>query len=131
GRIIFCNVDPTVSEVFRASKLESLFEFVADRATALRAIQERAMTDPGEKKPVEKETPQYDRPPNPVRTGLIRLRRRGQDSGSPQHPQSDRADNPPPMRAAARLDPAQFEAVGPGSRPRNRGWFGEFARLSA
>ena len=27
GRIVFCNVDPTVSEVFRASKLDSLFEF--------------------------------------------------------------------------------------------------------
>ena len=35
GRLIFCNVDPTVREVFRASKLESLFEFVADRAAAL------------------------------------------------------------------------------------------------
>src|ERR1700678_3042424 len=35
GRIVFCEVDPTVSEVFRASKLESLFEFVADRPAAL------------------------------------------------------------------------------------------------
>ena len=34
GRIVFCNVDPTVSEVFRASKLDSLFEFAADRADA-------------------------------------------------------------------------------------------------
>ncbi len=25
GRIVFCNVDPTVTEVFRASKLDSLF----------------------------------------------------------------------------------------------------------
>ena len=32
GRIVFCEVDPTVTEVFRASKLDSLFEFVADRA---------------------------------------------------------------------------------------------------
>ena len=38
GRLIFCNVDPTVREVFRASKLESLFEFVADRAAALTLI---------------------------------------------------------------------------------------------
>ncbi len=36
GRFVFCNVDATVSEVFRASKLESLFEFVADRPLALR-----------------------------------------------------------------------------------------------
>src|SRR3974390_1611879 len=38
GRLIFCNVDPTVREVFRASKLESLFEFVTDRAAALSLI---------------------------------------------------------------------------------------------
>jgi anti-anti-sigma factor len=38
GRILICNVDPTVAEVFRASKLESLFEFVADRQAAVQAI---------------------------------------------------------------------------------------------
>ena len=37
GRLIFCNVEPTVSEVFRASKLEPLFEFVADRSRGSRA----------------------------------------------------------------------------------------------
>jgi anti-anti-sigma factor len=35
GRLIFCNVDPTVFEVFRVSKLDPLFTFVADRAAAL------------------------------------------------------------------------------------------------
>ena len=35
GRLIFCNVDPNVFEVFRVSKLDPLFTFVADRATAL------------------------------------------------------------------------------------------------
>ena len=35
GRLIFCNVDPTVFEVFRVSKLESLFGFVSDREAAL------------------------------------------------------------------------------------------------
>ena len=40
GRIVFCNVDPTVSEVFRASKLESLFGFESDRDAALHAILE-------------------------------------------------------------------------------------------
>ena|GEM_PF-951504 len=35
GRLIFCNVDPTVFEVFRASKLDPLFTFVADRDAAL------------------------------------------------------------------------------------------------
>jgi anti-anti-sigma factor len=38
GRLVFCNVEPTVSEVFRASKLEPLFEFVPDRAAALSAV---------------------------------------------------------------------------------------------
>jgi stage II sporulation protein AA (anti-sigma F factor antagonist) len=38
GRLIFCRVEPTVSEVFRASKLEPLFEFVADREAALERI---------------------------------------------------------------------------------------------
>jgi anti-anti-sigma factor len=35
GRVIFCNVDPTVYEVFRVSKLDPLFSFVADRDAAL------------------------------------------------------------------------------------------------
>jgi len=35
GRLIFCNVDPTVFEVFRVSKLDPLFTFAADRATAM------------------------------------------------------------------------------------------------
>ena len=35
GRIIFCNVDPTVFEVFRVSKLDVLFSFTPDRASAL------------------------------------------------------------------------------------------------
>ncbi len=35
GRLIFCNVDPNVFEVFRVSNLDPLFTFVADRVTAL------------------------------------------------------------------------------------------------
>ena len=35
GRLIFCNVDPRVHEVFKVSKLEPLFVFVADQAAAL------------------------------------------------------------------------------------------------
>ena len=38
GRLIFCNVEPTVAEVFRASRLEPLFEFVADRNAAFGLI---------------------------------------------------------------------------------------------
>jgi anti-anti-sigma factor len=35
GRLIFCCVDPTVFEVFRATKLDALFEFAPDRAAAV------------------------------------------------------------------------------------------------
>jgi hypothetical protein len=35
GQIVFCNLDVMVSEVFRISKLDSLFLFVADRPAAL------------------------------------------------------------------------------------------------
>src|SRR6185312_1448569 len=35
GRLIFCNVDRTVFEVFRVSKLDPLFSFVPDRPAAL------------------------------------------------------------------------------------------------
>jgi anti-anti-sigma factor len=35
GRLVFCNVDPNVFEVFRVSKLDPLFTFVTDRAAAL------------------------------------------------------------------------------------------------
>ena len=40
GRLVLCNVDPTVREVLRASKLDVLFEFAGDRADALRVIKE-------------------------------------------------------------------------------------------
>jgi anti-anti-sigma factor len=83
GRILFCNVDPTVAEVFRASKLESLFDFTTDRAAALRAIREHAGTGSNDRKSVEHDLPRPDQPQTPPRTGLIRLRRRNQDPGSP------------------------------------------------
>ena len=38
GRLIFCNVDPNVFEVFRVSKLDPLFTFVKDKAEALSLI---------------------------------------------------------------------------------------------
>jgi anti-anti-sigma factor len=38
GRLIFCNVDPTVFEVFRVSKLDPLFTFVTDKAAALAKV---------------------------------------------------------------------------------------------
>jgi anti-anti-sigma factor len=79
GRIIFTDVDPTVAEVFRASKLESLFEFVADRSAALRAITEHPGTHLTDGlKSTEKDPA---RSPTTPRTGLSRLRRRNPESG--------------------------------------------------
>jgi anti-anti-sigma factor len=46
GRVIFCNVDPTVFEVFRATKLVPLFTFVTDRAAALTEV-----SSPGSQSP--------------------------------------------------------------------------------
>ena len=83
GRIVFCNVEPTVAEVFRASKLEPLFDFVADREAAVRAIIERPGADSGERRSAEKDAPRPDRPPSPPGSGLLRIRRRNQDPGTP------------------------------------------------
>jgi anti-anti-sigma factor len=82
GRIVFCNVDPTVAEVFRASNLESLFEFVTDRDAACRAINERPAGEGGNRKAAGTDTSATVKPPAPVRSGVVRLRRRGPDSGS-------------------------------------------------
>src|SRR5271157_3369280 len=48
GRLIFCNVEPTVSGVFRASKLAPLFEFAADRAAALDSVARGPTTGPAD-----------------------------------------------------------------------------------
>jgi anti-anti-sigma factor len=74
GRIIFCEVDPTVSEVFRASKLESLFSFEPDRAAALRAVRE------GASEPADKDGARVDRRPPAPRPGPSPLRRRRPDA---------------------------------------------------
>ena len=76
GRIVFCNVDPTVSEVFRASKLESLFGFESDRDAALHAIHEPPSSEPG-----EKDAPRPERRSSGPVPGLSRLRRRTSDPG--------------------------------------------------
>lgn len=77
GRIIFCAVEPTVTEVFRASKLESLFSFEPDREAALRAVRENP-SDPADKDGGRPER----RPSPPPQSGLSRLRRRKPEPGS-------------------------------------------------
>jgi len=82
GRIVFCNVDPTVAEVFRASKLESLFEFVTDRDAAYRLINEKSSGEPANRIANGPVKTGGDKPQGPVRSGVVRLRRRSNDSGS-------------------------------------------------
>ncbi len=76
GRIVFCNVDPTVAEVFRASKLESLFGFESDRDAALRAVREHPSSESGDIDP-PRTAPRPAAPP----PGLSRLRRRTSEPG--------------------------------------------------
>lgn len=76
GRIVFCNVDPTVSEVFRASKLESLFDFESDREAALAAIR-----NPGSGDSAKAESAQPAPPRAAPLPGLSRLRRRSSEPG--------------------------------------------------
>src|SRR5262245_17720453 len=47
GRMIFCNVDPTVFEVFRAIKIDPLFSFVKDRDAALALANNTAAANGG------------------------------------------------------------------------------------
>jgi anti-anti-sigma factor len=76
GRIVFCAVEPTVTEVFRASKLESLFSFEPDREAAVRAVRE----NPSEA--AEKDGARPDRrPSSSPQPGLSRLRRRKPEPG--------------------------------------------------
>jgi anti-anti-sigma factor len=83
GRIVFCNVDPTVSEVFRASKLDSLFEFAADRPAALDAIQDRSVGgEPKDRKPPDGEPARRDKPQAPSRGGPGPLKRSRRNPGS-------------------------------------------------
>jgi anti-anti-sigma factor len=82
GRIIFCNVDPTVAEVFRASKLESLFEFVSDREAACRAVKDRPLGESANRQPGESDGKGAVQPPRPGRSAIVRVRRRGEGSGS-------------------------------------------------
>jgi anti-anti-sigma factor len=63
GRIVICEVDPTVSEVFRASKLDSLFEFAPNRAIAIKAILDRAPVAPPEGKPQAEAAEKPEKPP--------------------------------------------------------------------
>jgi anti-anti-sigma factor len=78
GRVIFCNVDPTVFEVFRVSKLDPLFTFVADRPNAL-ALAESGANIEGTSPTASPESPRVSSP-GPLRKsggdGLLRSSRK-------------------------------------------------------
>ncbi len=62
GKVIFCNVDETVYEVFRISKLTPMFGFVADRPAALALAN---APDPGGDPPPPGPAPSPSAPPPP------------------------------------------------------------------
>ena len=62
GRLIFCNVDKTVFEVFRVSKLEPLYDFVPDRAAALALVEQGGAAPKASNGQVEGDEPKPARP---------------------------------------------------------------------
>jgi anti-anti-sigma factor len=82
GRLVFCNVDPTVYEVLRASKLEALFEFAADRTAALAAVKERPAGGTPERSVPGESTAAPEKQERPGRTGGGPVRRRNPGPGA-------------------------------------------------
>ncbi len=80
GRLVFCQVEPTVTEVFRASKLEPLFEFAADRAAALALIAQGPTPGPTNGKLTSGGTTDPGRAATGGLAGSARLRRRKPES---------------------------------------------------
>ncbi len=76
GRLVFCEVDPTVAEVFRASKLEKLFEFVADREAAVAAVKRGPVGLSGNDASDSEPPLERPRPSSSPSGGLSRLRRK-------------------------------------------------------
>jgi anti-anti-sigma factor len=81
GRLVLCNVDPTVLEVLRGSKLEALFDFATDRSAALAAVNEQATGGAPERASPGENRVGPERPQRPGRRGGGPLRRRNSDQG--------------------------------------------------
>jgi anti-anti-sigma factor len=75
GRMVFCNVDPTVFEVFRVSRLDGLYTFAADRAAALASLDQPLETTEGPTEPPADPKPR----PGSSPLGASRLRRKPKD----------------------------------------------------
>lgn len=71
GRVIFCRLEATVATAFRASKLDKLFDFVADRDAAIDAAKRGSRAA----RPAAEADPTRPRSSPPLSTGLNRLRR--------------------------------------------------------
>jgi anti-anti-sigma factor len=82
GRLVLCNVDPTVKEVLRASKLDVLFEFAGDRADAVRVIKEGPTRAAADQPAASNAVSSAEKPPIAARPGLAPLRRRSHDPKS-------------------------------------------------
>lgn len=76
GRMVFANVDPTVQEVFRVSRLEGLFTFAADRAGALAELTTPATTSGPASEGPPPPAPEPRPRPEARPAGHSRLRRR-------------------------------------------------------
>jgi anti-anti-sigma factor len=82
GRLIFCNVEPTVSEVFRASRLEPLFEFATDREAALKLAAQPPARGPANGQTAPEVPADSARPVPPPRMATSPLRRKKPESRS-------------------------------------------------
>jgi anti-anti-sigma factor len=82
GRLVLCNVDPTVKEVLRGSKLDVLFEFAGDRSDALRAVKQGPPAALADQDGKPHDGPPREKPPLAARGGFAPLRRRPQDPKS-------------------------------------------------
>jgi anti-anti-sigma factor len=82
GRLILCNVDPTVKEVLRASKLDILFEFAGDRASALLRVKEAPVAAPADQAAAPQAASPPEKPRLGARPGLAPLRRPSHDPKS-------------------------------------------------
>ncbi len=76
GRLIFCNVDPTVFEVFRVSKLDPLFAFATDRDAALAVANQPAPAPRAEAVPPPGSPPPTEAPRKSGGDGLLSSSRR-------------------------------------------------------
>ena len=79
GCLVLCNVDPTVHEVLRASKLSSLFDMASDRAAALAAIGKLRDTDMRPGAALEAGLLPREKPGPSGRAGSAPIRRRRPD----------------------------------------------------